>query len=74
MKAILEFDLPEEAFEFRRATNGNKWAQLVHNVDEILRQWNKYNENLTAEQKEAYQKVRNLISTQMLEHNLDFDE
>ena len=74
MKAILEFDLPEEAFEFRRATNGNRWAQIVYGIDETLRQWNKYNENLTAEQKEAYQKVRDLICTEMLENNLDFDQ
>ena len=28
MKATLEFNLPEEGFEFRRAINGNRSAQL----------------------------------------------
>lgn len=74
MKAILEFDLPEEEFRFNRAVNGHKWSQIVYDIDETLRQWNKHNENLTSEQKEAYQKVRDLICTEMLDHNLDFDE
>lgn len=74
MLATINYNLPEDEFQFRRAINGHKWAQIVYDIDETLRQWNKYNENLTAEQKEAYQKVRDIICTEMLEHNLDFDE
>lgn len=74
MRATINYNLPEDDFQFRRAINGYKWAQIVYDIDETLRQWNKYNEKLTAEQKEAYQKVRDLICTEMLEHNLDFDE
>lgn len=74
MLATINYNLPEDEFQFRRAINGVKWAQIVYDIDETLRQWNKYNENLTAEQKEAYQKVRDLICTEMLEHNLDFDQ
>ena len=74
MLATINYNLPEDDFQFRRAINGYKWAQIVYDIDETLRQWNKYNENLTAEQKEAYQKVRDLICTEMLENNLDFDQ
>jgi len=74
MLATINYNLPEDEFQFMRAINGYKWAQIVYDVDETLRQWNKYNENLTAEQKEAYQKVRDLICTEMLENNLDFDQ
>lgn len=74
MLATINYNLPEDEFQFRRAINGDKWAQIVYDIDETLRQWNKYNENLTAEQKEAYQKVRDLICTEMLENNLDFDQ
>ena len=38
MKAILEFDLPEEQYEFNSAVNGCQWNNLVSDVDEKLRQ------------------------------------
>tara|TARA_Y100001951_G_C11101477_1_gene162305 strand:- start:268 stop:531 length:264 start_codon:yes stop_codon:yes gene_type:complete len=38
MKAILEFDLPEEQYEFDSAVNGCQWHSLVFDLDEKLRQ------------------------------------
>tara|TARA_R110000824_G_scaffold275665_1_gene464318 strand:- start:394 stop:657 length:264 start_codon:yes stop_codon:yes gene_type:complete len=38
MKAILEFDLPEEQYEFDSAVNGRQWHSLVFDLDEKLRQ------------------------------------
>ena len=38
MKAILEFDLPEEKYEFDSAVNGCQWRSLVFDLDEKLRQ------------------------------------
>ena len=38
MKAILEFDLPEEQYEFDSAVNGCQWHNLVSDLDEKLRQ------------------------------------
>jgi len=38
MKAILEFDLPEDQYEFDSAVNGCQWHNLVSDLDEKLRQ------------------------------------
>ena len=38
MKAILEFDLPEEQYEFDSAVNGCQWHNLVSDLEEKLRQ------------------------------------
>lgn len=74
MKAILEFDLPEEEFRFNRAVNGLKWSQIVYDVDETFRRELKYTEGLSEEQRACYEKVRQVIREEMLSHNLDFDE
>ena len=38
MKAVLEFNLPEEQHEFDSALNGAQWHNLVTDLDEKLRQ------------------------------------
>jgi len=38
MKAILEFDLPGEQYQFDSAVNGCQWHSLVFSLDEKLRQ------------------------------------
>lgn len=45
MKAILEFNLPEEQAEFELATNGVKWMSFAHAFSEYLRAEWKYNED-----------------------------
>lgn len=42
MKAILEFNLPEEGSEHRHALDGAAWASILHAVDEELRAKEKY--------------------------------
>lgn len=74
MKAILEFDLLEEAFYLKRAINGHAWSQVVYDIDETLRRELKYTEGLSEEQRACYEKVRQVIREEMLSHNLDFDE
>ena len=74
MKAILEFNLPEEEFRFNRSVNGLKWSQIVYDVDETFRRELKYTEGLSEEQRACYEKVREVIREEMLGHNLDFDE
>lgn len=42
MKAILEFNLPEDQVEFDEAINGGKWQHVVWNLDQWLRSQTKY--------------------------------
>lgn len=73
MKAILEFNLPEEQVEFDLAVNGNKWSYVAWKVDQELRSKIKYSESITEEQRDIYQEVRNLINDFMVEQSLDWE-
>ena len=42
MKAILEFNLPEEEEQFNVASKGMDWALIVWNIDQLLRNKLKY--------------------------------
>ena len=37
MKAILEFDLPDESIEFKDAIQGSNWKGVVWDLDQFLR-------------------------------------
>jgi len=37
MKAILEFNLPEDQIEFEFATNGSKWWKVCWDMDQWLK-------------------------------------
>ena len=74
MKATINYNLPEDEFQFMRAINGHKWSQIVYDIDETFRRELKYTEGLSEEQRACYEKVRENIREEMLEHNLDFDE
>ena len=73
MKAILEFNLPEEQTEFDLAVNGNKWSFVAWKIDQELRSKIKYSESITEEQRDIYQEVRNLINEYMIEQSLDWE-
>ena len=73
MKAILEFNLPEEQIEFNLAVNGNKWSFVAWKIDQELRSKIKYSESITEEQRDIYQEVRNLINDFMVEQSLDWE-
>ena len=73
MKAILEFNLPEEQPEFDLAVNGSKWSFVAWKVDQELRSKIKYSESITEEQRDIYQEVRNLINDFMVEQSLDWE-
>lgn len=73
MKAILEFNLPEEQVEFDLAVNGNKWSFVAWKIDQELRSKIKYSESITEEQRDIYQEVRNLINDFMVEQSLDWE-
>lgn len=73
MEAILKFNLPEEQEEFEYAVNGSKWASLVWNLDQELRNKIKYSENITEEQENVYREVKSMLYELMSEKNLTLE-
>ena len=74
MKAIIEFDLPEDEYEYKSAINGRKWRSVVMRMDEFLRQNIKYRQDLTERERMAYESIRTELLEQVERYNLDFDE
>lgn len=70
MKAVLEFNLPEEQDDFDTASNGWKYRSIIHDIDNFLRNKMKY-EELPEEQYTAYDKVRSELWNLINEHTLD---
>jgi len=47
MKAILEFNLPEESLEHRLALDGSKWKAVCQEIDQWLRSLEKHSDQDT---------------------------
>jgi hypothetical protein len=60
MKAILEFNLPEEQDEFEMAQSGGKYNVVLFDVMNDIRSKLKY-ENLTENEDKIYESVRDMI-------------
>jgi hypothetical protein len=60
MKAILEFNLPEEEIEHKDAINGTSWKLVAWDLDQLLRNYIKYNSVDDCENNRyaAFEKVR----------------
>ena len=74
MKAILEFNLPEDKEEFDVASKGMDWALLVLHIDQYIRNRLKYQtEKLdTSSAKEELEFLRNQLHEMMEENGLQF--
>lgn len=57
MNIRLEFDLPDEEYEFRSAINGHKYRSVLIDLDNHLRSKLKYSD-LTEVQDDIYEEVR----------------
>ena len=69
MKAVLEFNLPEESIEFEMTSNGVKAYCVLSGYDEFLRKKLKYHD-LTPEQYEIYEECRNELRDMLSENNI----
>ena len=74
MKAILEFNLPEDQPEFNTAIKGSDWKHVCWEMDQYLRKRVKYDEGLTEEQLEVYEDMRGEFWRMMNESNVDLYE
>ena len=73
MKAILEFDLPEENVEFGEAVNGGKFVSILHSLDTQLRNYVKYGHDLKSAT-DAFEHVREIIHNELEEEHLSIWE
>ena len=71
MKAILEYNLPEDQPEFNTAIQGSNWKHVCWQLDQYLRKRVKHDENLTDEQFEVYESIRDDFWVMMKENNVD---
>ena len=70
MKAILEFNLPEDKEEFDAASKGMDWALLVWHIDQFIQNKIKYEQDRDG----VLQLVRNELNFQMEEKGLKYPE
>ncbi len=74
MKAILEFNLPEEQKEFEIASNGSKWLIAMWDLDQHLRANTKYApDDMHEEAYKAYEEVREKLREIMNDSGLNFE-
>jgi len=73
MKAILEFDLPEENDDFQAAINGHNYKSAIWDFDQLLRSEIKYKE-LSNDTYQAYKWCRDELRKILLQDNLFIDQ
>ena len=72
MKAILEFNLPEEETEFMEAVNGGMFKHVLWKLDQDLRGKLKY-ETLTECESKCYGMIRKDLHNLLRQNNLDIE-
>lgn len=78
MKAILEFQLPEDSEYFECASKATDLYFVLWDLDQYLRATIKYNpdegpKSKTEEQLQAYQEIRDHLRELMEEKRVDFE-
>ena len=75
MKAILEFDLPDDSGEFRLASTAGDLYNTLWEMDQWLRSQYKYmsDEEYSEDKYETYEKCREQLRDIMFENGLKFD-
>ncbi len=74
MKAILEFNLPEDNQDFNMAVNAMKFWSVLYELDQNLRAKTKYApDDLPQDKYDAYQEVRELLHQLMNEENVNLE-
>ena len=73
MKAILEFYLPEENYDFQAAINGHNYKSAIWEFDQLLRSEMKYKE-LSSETYNAYEWCREELRKILEQDNLYIEQ
>ena len=74
MKAILEFNLPDDQQDFNLAVNAMKFWDVLYELDQDLRSKTKYApDDLPQDKYDAYQEVRDMLYELMSNNNVSLD-
>ena len=74
MKAIIEFELPEDQEEYEKANNANKMYMALWDIKQLLRSKLKYNsDGLNDEQLEQWEAMRGDFFDILENNDLKFD-
>jgi len=74
MKAILEFNLPDDQQDFQLASNAMKFWSVLYELDQDLRAKTKYaSDDLPKDKYDAYQEVRDMLHELMINENISLD-
>lgn len=71
MKAILEFNLPEDQPEFNNAIKGGDWKHVCWQMDQLLRKHLKYDDDLSEDARGILEYVREEFNGFMIDNNVD---
>ena len=75
MKAVLEFNLPEDKINFEFATEGSKWWSIIWGMDQWLRSQIKYTpDGITDDELEAFEECREKLRELIGDYNLNLDK
>jgi len=73
-KAILEFDLNEDQYEFEQAVNASKYRSVLWDLDQFLRNITKYpSDDMKEDQLTPYYALREELHKLMDEYNITLD-
>jgi len=73
MKVVIEFSDEDAAEDARVALDGWKWKHAVYELDQHLRSQIKYDEKLSNEVEDAYEKLRDKIREILSDNNLQME-
>ena len=73
MKAILEFDLPEDQESFDAANRGMDWALVAWDIDQLLRKKLKYEEH-THDARKTLEDLRITLNNMLVDKGLNYPE
>jgi hypothetical protein len=75
MKAVLEFNLPEDQTNFEFASEGSKWWSIIWDMDQWLRSQIKYTpDGITDDELEAFEECRAKLRELIDDYNLNLDK
>ncbi len=74
MKAILEFNLPEDDHEFKMATTGASMHSVLWEMEKWLRSNTKHGpDSIPKDEYKAYERCRETLRELMNDKNISFD-
>ena len=72
MKAILEFELPEDKEEFDAASKGMDWAIVAWDLDQLLR--NKLKYGAPTHHVHLLEEIRDALNEMLIDRGLQYPE